>query len=1310
MTDEERIRQLLASMVGTSDTPEDVCSEQPELLIEVRRRWEQMRRAVDQIDRLFPIPTSDSAKLHTSPRSHDGEMPQIAGYEMLSVLGRGGMGIVYKARHLKLNRIVAVKMMLSGRYATPQELSRFARESRAVAELQHPHIVQVHDVGEIEGRPFFTMEFVDGATLAQELAGVPQSPRRAAELVTKLAEAMDLAHSKGIIHRDLKPANILLTGDGTPKVADFGLARHLDGDPGLTFSDARIGTPSYMAPEQALGRLGLIGSSVDIYSLGAILYEMLTGRPPFRAETAIETERQVITVEAAPPRQLNADVPRDLETVCLKCLQKDSSRRYPNAAELAEDLSRYLDGRPVNARPTGVMERIWSWGKRNRSMALALSGLALLLAFIVVGSIWSAAYFHMLEGEQRKLAKEKTELAEEKSQLAVEKEQERAKAVLAENREAGLRRQSEAQGKELRRNLYLTEMNLAGQAAAVPGGLGRVGELLAHWEQASPDLRNWEWFYLNSLCHRSLSTRMSHGKSVHSLAWSHNGAKLAFAGNDRTIYISDEADERALLRLTGHMRDVFSVAWSPDAQRLASASWDHTVRVWDTTDGTELFQFQGHTAEVYVVAWSPDGKTIASGGLDRTILAWDAATGTILGTFRSHSDTVSGLTWSPDSRYLASASHDTTVRVWDVAAGKERHTLVGHRNWVNQVAWSPDGSRVASASNDETLRIWSPENGEELRVLSGHSQGVISVAWNRDGSRLASASDDQTVKVWLAATGTMTFSLRGHAAPLTCVAWNPKNDRLASAGHERAIKIWDASTGPESPALTDHRDPVQALAWCPQDSKLFASADSTGIIQVWDLPRRTAKRTLRGDEHHVYSIAWHPAGTRLASASGDGLIRIWNLTSETAPDLLKGHEGVVHTVAWSPDGRRIASGGLDRTMRIWDLAAGRTSRVIKNHDSTVFNVAWSGDSRKLASASADGTVKIWDVSTDEECLCYRGHTSQVITVAWSPDDTVLASAGFDQTIHLWDATTGQRSASLRGHTTHVAQVSWSPDGTRLASAGRDGTVKVWDTESGKETLTPHSHVSQVNAAVWSPDGMILASAGIDRQIRIHDASTGYVAARSMKLLPAINHRLAADPSLAAERRIRAEIYARNDDWKQAGIDISNYLLRNVHATWFMMECFIAGPFPEGLNGHYPPEEVDLFNVKLSSVHGAKASEQVIWRIVPQSDQGIVDFSPLTENKNYVSAYALFPIYSLDDQQVAILLGSDDQARLWLNGEQLYESSRSRVAVPDEDAILVMLKSGWNTLLVRVANETRDHILFVRLSDSATDLARVRKSK
>ena len=374
--DENRIRDLLQEMLDFGRGAEEVCQGDLHLLGAVRERWRRLQVVGNQLGALFPAtvdaPGEASAEL-------DRELPRLEGYDVESVIGRGGMGVVFKALHRKLKRVVAVKMLLAGAYAGPQELARFRREAEAVASLRHPNIVQVYDVGSLAGRPYFTMEFVEHGNLAQQLAESPPPARQAAELTATLADAVQCAHDGAVIHRDLKPSNILLTIDGAPKIADFGLARFADGNPEFTLSGARIGTPNYMAPEQALGKSDAIGPAVDIYALGAVLYEMLTGWPPFRADSAAETQRRLITEEPTPPSRIRSTVSRDLETICLKCLHKIPARRYATARDLAEDLRRYLDGRPVHARPAGVAERTVMWARRRP--ALAALAAALLFAF-----------------------------------------------------------------------------------------------------------------------------------------------------------------------------------------------------------------------------------------------------------------------------------------------------------------------------------------------------------------------------------------------------------------------------------------------------------------------------------------------------------------------------------------------------------------------------------------------------------------------------------------------------------------------------------------------------------------------------------------------------------------------------------------------------------------------------------------------------------------------------------------------------------------------------------------------------------------
>ncbi|MBI1191092.1 MAG: protein kinase [Tepidisphaera sp.] len=391
MASDPRVMPLLEEIVASERTPEEVCRTCPELLAEVRVHLERVRAVEAAIAQVFPSHPTSATGLGASPRAMSITLPNIKGYAVLGVLGHGGMGVVYKARHLKLDRIVAIKMLLSGSFAAPAELTRFTREAQALAGLRHPHIIQVHDVGEIDGRPYFTMEYVEGGSLAQALAGVPQPPRHAAMLVATLAAAVQIAHDGGIVHRDLKPANVLLTSEGTPKITDFGLARRYNDAADLTLAGTRLGTPSYMSPEQAAGREGAVGPATDIYSLGAVLYEMLTGRPPFRADTPTETQRQLLSEEPARPSHLNSKIPRDLETICLKCLNKDPERRYLTAASLGADLQRYLRGETITARRASSLERASKWAHRKPAHALALATSALLVLGVLGAGAWALA-------------------------------------------------------------------------------------------------------------------------------------------------------------------------------------------------------------------------------------------------------------------------------------------------------------------------------------------------------------------------------------------------------------------------------------------------------------------------------------------------------------------------------------------------------------------------------------------------------------------------------------------------------------------------------------------------------------------------------------------------------------------------------------------------------------------------------------------------------------------------------------------------------------------------------------------------------
>ncbi len=453
------------------------------------------------------------------------------------------------------------------------------------------------------------------------------------------------------------------------------------------------------------------------------------------------------------------------------------------------------------------------------------------------------------------------------------------------------------------------------------------------------------------------------------------------------------------------------------------------------------------------------------------------------------------------------------------------------------------------------------------------------------------------------------------------------------------------------------------------------------------------------------SVAWDQGGTRLAYAGADRGIHVWDAAIGKQREAWLGHTGEVYAVLWSPDGRRLASGGIDQTVRLWDAETGKEQHVCRGHQAQVYAVAWSPDGRWVASASGDMTIRVWEATTGQESKVLRVHAEQVTSVAWSPDGKWLASTSLDAAIKVANLATGV-SLTLAGHTARVNGVAWSPDGKRLASGGEDRTVKIWDATTGKETLTLQSSAQPVKAVAWSPDGNVLLAAGPDGSISVHDATAGYQAARSPHSLAALDRRLAADPTRGADWQLRAEIHTRQGNWDEAAADVEHWLKLQPDRRWCLLDCWVVGPYPEDMRARYSPEKnLDPGEGRATAESAAKAP--LLWQSVPAEAQGFVDFGALLGKTDHISAYAVLRVYSPVRQPVALLCGSDDYVRLWLNGKQLHEHLAARRAVPDDDAIAATLEPGWNTLLARVANVTGEHALYWRLSDTPAAMARAR---
>ena len=1039
-------------------------------------------------------------------------------YELIEEIARGGMGVVYRALQISLNRPVALKMILAGQLATPDSVARFRLEAKAAAKLDHPHIVPIYEVGEHETQNYFTMKLVEGGSLAERIEdfgfrasdlrsggrlALRERQLRIAALMTKVADALAYAHAHGVLHRDLKPNNILLDRDGEPLLTDFGLAKLIAGSSGLTLSTAVLGSPSYMAPEQAAGNTRDVTTAADVYGIGAVLYELITGQPPFIGENAVQTMRKVLDEEPIPPSQLNPAVSRDLETICLKCLEKEPERRYRSARAVVEELERFQRGEPIQARPVSRAEQIWRWCKRKPAIAGLSAAAALAVVIGLAGVVWQwrRAEFSRKETQQSNQNLRRTLDHLEWRNINTVLEQDyagRAVAHLADhlrkdpaNWQAATYAMSILEQRAFAMPTGIEIVHREGLAPALPV-ISADGALLAiagHDRAVRVH---------NAVTGQEAFAPLPHESDVVALVFTADGALLATATRDGPVNFWDARSGQLRQRLATQSNPLRELVFSQDGQALAVAGGT-VVEVWRTADalaGRSPLATLQHSFPVDHVRLSRDGGRVLtwSAQNNQPLTVWDAATGARLFAPTNGGETRWAALDAAGAR-VAAIVGDYEVAVWDTTSGRQAGLIKSDGSPLDRLALTPDGERAVLGFRVGMARVFSVASGLPVSKWMRHLYNIHSMALEESGQRMVTGSQDHGARVWNLVTGEPLCEPMPHSGPVVHVAFAARAERVLTVASDpgrpsRRVYAWNLrrSVAPLRFQPPGARD-LNMVRLSP-DGKLVVVPAFTPKRAVWIYDAATQRlvfgpEEIRGD---VYGIEFTPDMKRLVVATANGWLYGWSVGDWRPLWEPVQTPGAIQPTAMSPDGTIFATGGPDGFVRLWETQTGRLLREMK-HGALVKGLRFSPNGDRIIAGSGDGIGIIWDAQTGARRATLTGHNAEILSVEFSPDGRRAVTASYDSTVRLWDVATGHQIAPPLQQQGEASHASFSPDGRRVATAARDGTARIWDAQTGQPLVDWMRHEETVQTVEFHPDGRRLVTRD-HAGFRLWDVETG----------------------------------------------------------------------------------------------------------------------------------------------------------------------------------------------------------------------------